>query len=145
MAYDLERFVTAQSPIYAQVLSELRAGRKQSHWMWYIFPQMKGLGKSDMSRYFGIASRFEAINYVAHEMLGPRLRECTALACAASSHSAERIFGAVDAMKFRSSMTLFAETIVDNAIFLSALEMLCGGEPDAATLALLRDKSSCSR
>jgi uncharacterized protein (DUF1810 family) len=108
--FDLARFVAAQAPVYGDVVAELKAGRKASHWMWFIFPQAAGLGTSAMSVRYAIGSRDEARAYLAHPVLGPRLRECTALVeKLAEGGTLEGIFGAVDAMKFRSSMTLFAE------------------------------------
>jgi uncharacterized protein (DUF1810 family) len=107
--FDLQRFVDAQAPVYERVLTELRAGRKTCHWMWFIFPQAAGLGRSAMSERYAIRSDAEARAYLAHPVLGARLRECTALVEAALTKGAtlERIFGGVDAMKFRSSMELF--------------------------------------
>ena len=108
MKFDLERFVEAQDPVYAQVCRELRQGRKQGHWIWFIFPQLKGLGQSFMSNRFGIASAEEAGAYLAHPILGPRLRECTSLVNGVEGASVGEIFGYPDDLKFRSSMTLFA-------------------------------------
>src|ERR1051325_11550840 len=121
--YDLARFVAAQDPQYAQVLNELRAGHKTSHWMWYVFPQIQGLGSSDTSRYYAVASLAEARDYLAHPILGPRLLD--------------EIFGEIDAMKFRSTMTLFHEADAGLAPFREALDKYCGGMGDARTLALL--------
>src|SRR3954454_3991697 len=104
---DLDRFVAAQAPVYATVLAELRAGRKQSHWMWFVFPQLAGLGRSATALFYGIASADEARAYLAHPLLGARLRECLAALSAHEGGSAEAIFGVVDAMKLRSSITLF--------------------------------------
>jgi uncharacterized protein (DUF1810 family) len=105
--FDLERFVEAQAPVYETVLRELRAGRKTTHWTWFIFPQAKGLGRSAMSERYGIGSLDEARAYLAHPVLGPRLRECTELVLAHEGVPLEEILGALDAMKFRSSMELF--------------------------------------
>ena len=106
--FDLNRFVEAQGPVYARVLAELRAGRKESHWMWFIFPQAAGLGRSAMSKRYAIRSAEEARAYLAHPVLGPRLRECTALVeTALKTRTLEEIFGAVDAMKYRSCVELF--------------------------------------
>jgi uncharacterized protein (DUF1810 family) len=135
--FRLERFLEAQKPVYAEVLDELRAGRKSSHWMWFIFPQIQGLGHSSTARYYAIGSLAEAAAYLAHPVLGPRLRECTRLANAVEGRSASRIFGFPDDLKFRSSMTLFARASQDNAEFLEALEKYFGGEPDPATLSRL--------
>jgi uncharacterized protein (DUF1810 family) len=133
--WDLQRFVDAQQPIYAQVLGELRAGRKTSHWMWFIFPQIRGLGSSPMAQHYGIASLDEARAYLAHALLGPRLRECSALVAAVPGRSAHDIFGSPDDMKFRSSMTLFAHAATDKAVFVECLAKYYGGVEDAATLA----------
>ncbi len=132
--FDLERFVEAQASVYGDVLAELRAGRKRSHWMWFVFPQIAGLGFSFMARRFAIASLAEAKAYLAHPVLGARLRECTALVNAVQGRSVDEIFGSPDNMKFRSSMTLFAEAANDKAIFEEALRKYFGGEKDAATL-----------
>jgi len=120
--YDLRRFVQAQEPMFEQVRSELRAGRKQSHWMWFVFPQLKGLGHSWMAGEFGISGRDEAEAYLRHPVLGPRLRECTALVNSIEGRSIERIFGYPDYLKFRSCMTLFANATRDNEVFVSALQ-----------------------
>lgn len=135
--YDLARFLAAQDPQYSQVLDELRTGRKTSHWMWYIFPQILGLGSSDTARFYALASLDEAKAYLAHEVLGPRLRECTALVNNVSQRSIVEIFGSVDAMKFRSSMTLFCEAAGDNEAFRLALTKYFDGKPDERTLAIL--------
>ncbi len=135
--YDLQRFVEAQAPVYARVLGELRAGRKQTHWIWFIFPQIEGLGYSAMAQRFAIASRDEAAAYLAHRVLGARLRECTALVNAIEGRSVHDIFGYPDDMKFHSSMTLFAEASGDAAPFLPALEKYFGGARDGATLTRL--------
>src|ERR1044072_8923887 len=107
--YDLARFVAAQDPQYAQVLNELRAGHKTSHWMWYVFPQIQGLGSSDTSRYYAVASLAEASAYLARPILGPRPPGCTPLVTQAPNRAPDEIFGEIDAMKFRSTMTLFPE------------------------------------
>jgi uncharacterized protein (DUF1810 family) len=135
--YDLQRFVEAQRAVYAQVLGELGAGRKRSHWMWFVFPQIAGLGSSPMARRYAIASRDEAAAYLDHPLLGPRLRECTRLVSAIDGSGIREIFGEPDDMKFRSSMTLFAEATPDNADFLAALDKYFAGARDPATLALL--------
>jgi uncharacterized protein (DUF1810 family) len=135
--YDLQRFVNAQQPVYAQVLSELGGGRKRSHWMWFVFPQIAGLGKSPMAQRYAIASRDEAAAYLDHRLLGPRLRECTRLVHAIDGSGVESIFGTPDDMKFRSSMTLFAEATSDNADFVAALDKYFAGARDPSTLALL--------
>ncbi len=105
--FNLDRFVEAQAPVYAQALAELRSGRKQSHWMWFVFPQLRGLGRSATAQHYGISSAAEARSYLDHQLLGPRLIECTEAVLAHRDQQAEAIFGPVDAMKFRSSMTLF--------------------------------------
>lgn len=135
--YDLQRFVDAQSRDYQQVCEELRAGHKRSHWIWYIFPQMRGLGRSETASYYGIASREEAQAYLAHPVLGARLRECTRLVNQVEHRSVDQIFGYPDNLKFRSSMTLFAATASDKQIFEDALKKYFAGEPDQQTLNLL--------
>lgn len=135
--YNLQRFVDAQEPVYADVCRELRAGQKQSHWIWFIFPQIAGLGRSDTAQRFAIGSVDEAATYLAHPILGPRLRECTRLTLEIEGRTAEEIFGNPDWMKFRSSMTLFAESADDDALFVAALETYFEGEPDEATLGMM--------
>jgi uncharacterized protein (DUF1810 family) len=114
-------------------LRELRAGRKTGHWIWYIFPQLSGLGRSEMSRFYGIASLDEARSYLDHPVLGARLRECVSAVLATSGVSADQIFGSLDAMKVRSSMTLFHRAASDEPLFLEVLERFYGGVADAAT------------
>jgi uncharacterized protein (DUF1810 family) len=133
-AYDLQRFVDAQAPVYQRVVAELRQGRKQSHWMWFIFPQIKGLGSSTTANKFAIASRAEAQAYLDHPILGPRLRECARLVTAVPQRSIEDILGYPDDLKFRSSMTLFAIAAADNKDFTDALDKFYGGKADPATL-----------
>jgi uncharacterized protein (DUF1810 family) len=135
--FNLQRFVEAQDFIYEQVRAELAAGRKRTHWMWFVFPQIAGLGSSHRAQRYAISSRAEAAAYLAHPELGPRLRECTRLVTATSGRSIHDIFGSPDDMKFHSSMTLFAQATSDNADFLAALDKYFGGERDAATLARL--------
>jgi uncharacterized protein (DUF1810 family) len=135
--FDLERFVLAQEPVMTQVRTELKAGRKTTHWMWFVFPQLAGLGLSHRTRFYGIASLDEARAYVAHPVLGPRLVDCTELVNAVEGRSAHAIFGSPDDMKFHSSMTLFALTAPDEAAFLTALERCFGGRQDERTLDLL--------
>ena len=135
--FDLERFVAAQAGIYGQALAELQAGRKQSHWMWFVFPQLAGLGRSPTAIFYAIASAAEARAYLAHPLLGARLRECTSAVLAHRGRSAEAIFGAVDAMKLRSSMTLFEAVAADPAPFASLLDAFFDAERDPATLNLL--------
>ena len=135
--FKLERFVDAQAPVYQQVRRELIAGRKQSHWMWFIFPQIAGLGQSPMSIRFAIASLDEARAYLAHPALGPRLRECARLALDVAGKTARDIFGSIDEIKFRSSMTLFAKAATDEDVFQRCLAKYFAGELDPATLARL--------
>jgi uncharacterized protein (DUF1810 family) len=132
---DLERFVEAQSSAYEQVKRELRAGRKQSHWMWFIFPQIAGLGRSLMAQRYAIASLDEAARYLDHPVLGPRLRECTRLVNEVEGRAIGEIFGYPDDRKFHSSMTLFARAGKDREAFREALAKYFGGEEDAATVA----------
>jgi len=135
--FDLQRFVDAQEPIYGTVIEELTAGRKRSHWMWFIFPQLRGLGSSPTAVRFAISSVDEARAYLDHELLGARLRECAGLVARIEGRSAEEIFGWPDDMKLRSSMTLFAHAADDHAEFVAVLEKFYGGEEDPATLARL--------
>jgi uncharacterized protein (DUF1810 family) len=135
--FDLQRFVDAQERTYDTVIGELTAGRKRSHWMWFIFPQLRGLGSSPTAVRFAISSADEARAYLAHELLGPRLRECARLASRIDGRSAEEIFGWPDDLKLRSSMTLFARAADDSADFVAVLEKFYGGEEDPATLARL--------
>lgn len=135
--YDLQRFVNAQNQVYNEVCSELRDGYKRSHWMWFIFPQIEGLGHSFMARKFAISSRMEAEAYLKHPILGSRLRECTQLVTLVEGRSIGDIFGHIDSMKFRSSMTLFTHTTSDNEVFKDALKKYFGGEFDRSTLGRL--------
>ncbi|HXS20323.1 MAG TPA: DUF1810 domain-containing protein [Steroidobacteraceae bacterium] len=130
----LERFVQAQDPVIDRVLAELSAGHKASHWMWFVFPQIQGLGRSPTAQRFAISSRAEAEAYLRHVVLGARLRECTRLVNAVDGRSVEEIFGHPDYLKFRSSMTLFAHAAADNQIFLDALRKYFGGEEDPLTV-----------
>ena len=132
--YHLERFVTAQRDVYPDVLAELRAGRKRSHWMWFIFPQLEGLGRSPTAVRYAIKSRAEAEAYLKHPVLGARLRECTRLVNSHDNVSAYAIFGDPDDLKFRSCMTLFARINPDETIFAEALQAFFKGEPDPATI-----------
>ncbi len=136
MDHDLDRFVAAQDGVYPQALAELRRGTKRSHWMWFVFPQVAGLGHSAMARTYAIAGADEAKAYLAHPVLGARLIEATAAVIAARG-SAEAILGGIDAVKLRSSMTLFAEVAENPAPFRAALDRFFGGAEDPATLALL--------
>lgn len=132
--FDLQRFVEAQNPCFERVRSELREGKKRGHWIWFIFPQIKGLGHSPMAQKFAISSRDEAAAYLAHPILGPRLRECSELVNSIEGRSIGEIFGSPDDLKFRSCMTLFAHTKQDNQIFVDALQKYCAGKPDPLTL-----------
>ena len=120
--YDLQRFVDAQNPVFDQVRAELRAGRKRSHWMWFVFPQIRGFGNSPMAQKYAISSRAEAEAYLDHPILGPRLHECTHLVNAVEGHGIGEIFGFPDELKFRSSMTLFAHATSDNKPFTDAVD-----------------------
>jgi uncharacterized protein (DUF1810 family) len=136
-SFDLERFVTAQAAVFETVLAELRAGRKRSHWMWFVFPQLRGLGQSSTALFYGIASLKEARAYLAHSLLGPRLELCTRIVLGGEGPSLHAIFGSPDDMKFRSCMTLFSLATGDPANpFRQALDHCCGGRPDERTLAL---------
>jgi uncharacterized protein (DUF1810 family) len=131
--FNLQRFVDAQSPIFDQVCSELRDGAKRGHWMWFTFPQIKGLGYSQLARKFAISSREEAKAYVEHPILGPRLIECTKLVNLIEGRAIEQIFGYPDDLKFRSCITLFANA-TGNQIFVDALAKYFNGKSDPATL-----------
>jgi uncharacterized protein (DUF1810 family) len=135
--FDLQRFVDAQDRVYDRVLAELRAGAKRSHWIWFIFPQLSGLGSSSTAKLFGIKSLGEARAFLVHPVLGPRLRECTRLAASIEGRSVDEIFGWPDNLKVRSSMTLFAQATDDNADFRAVLEKFYGGQQDPRTLELL--------
>jgi uncharacterized protein (DUF1810 family) len=135
--FDLERFVEAQDAVYASVLEELRRGRKTGHWMWFVFPQVAGLGRSAMSERYAIRSLEEARAYVVHPTLGPRLRECAGLAAAIPDRSAEEVFGSIDARKLRSSMTLFRLADPDEPVFTEVLDRYFEGGTDPATEAIL--------
>jgi uncharacterized protein (DUF1810 family) len=134
MQASLDRFVQAQGPVIERVMAELCAGCKTSHWMWFVFPQIQGLGRSPMARHFAIASRAEAEAYLQHPLLGPRLRECTRLVNEVAGRSIGEIFGYPDYLKFRSCMTLFANVTADNQVFVDALRKYFGGGHDPATL-----------
>src|SRR4051794_22587438 len=137
-AHSLERFLVAQEGVHDQALREVRAGRKESHWMWFVYPQLRGLGRSEVSRFFGIASLEEAVAYLAHGTLGRRLREAATAALAAPPDlSADDVFGSIDAMKLRSSMTLFHRAAPDEQVFQRVLDRFFEGQHDEATLALL--------
>ena len=132
--HNLQRFVDAQNPVYARVLDELRAGQKTSHWMWFVFPQIAGLGASPMARKFAIASLAEARAYLGHPVLGPRLEECTRLVLAAKHRPIDDILGYPDDLKFRSSMTLFSRATDESTAFNEALDQFFDGQPDQRTL-----------
>lgn len=132
--FRLERFIAAQNPVFHCVLSELEAGTKTGHWMWFIFPQIRGLGRSPISIEYAISSREEAKAYLQHPVLGPRLKECARLVLLVEGRSAHEIFDSPDDIKFRSSMTLFAEVSQDDDIFKRALLKYFNGEPDPLTL-----------
>ena len=135
--YDLRRFVDAQDRVYDTVLAELRAGAKRSHWIWFVFPQLQGLGHSATAVRYGISSLDEARAYLAHPVLGPRLGECARLVARIDGRSADDIFGWPDNLKMRSSMTLFARATDDNAEFRAVLDKFYDGEDDPATVELL--------
>jgi uncharacterized protein (DUF1810 family) len=132
--HDLQRFVDAQNPVFEQVCAELREGRKKGHWMWFIFPQLKGLGHSETAAKFAITSRQEAETYLKHPVLGPRLRTCSRLVTMVEGRSIEQIFGYPDDLKFHSSMTLFASVTSDNQLFKDALQKYFAGELDPLTI-----------
>ena len=137
----LERFVVAQESVYPAVEAELRNGRKRTHWMWFVFPQLRGLGSSERAQTYGIASLGEAQAYLAHPLLGRRLRACTVLVLAVRDRSLHEIFGSPDDAKFRSSMSLFAlASSAGDSVFHTALERYCDGKLDEATVALLSSR-----
>jgi uncharacterized protein (DUF1810 family) len=144
-SFDLDRFVAAQAPVYAAALQELRRGRKASHWMWFIFPQLAGLGRSPTAQHFAIRSLGEARAYLAHPILGERLRTATEAVLEHGGTPAETIFGSVDAMKLRSSMTLFARAADDPALFEEAISRFFGGEEDLETIRLLNAAGDAER
>ena len=135
MTFDLDRFVRAQAPVIEQAKRELAAGSKRTHWMWFVFPQLRGLGRSGMAQHYGLDGAAEARAYLAHEALGPRLVECTGLVNQVEGKTALQIFGSPDEMKFRSCMTLFAT--LQRAPFDRALQRYYGGEGDRLTLEML--------
>jgi uncharacterized protein (DUF1810 family) len=134
--FDLARFVAAQESVYPAALAELRAGRKRSHWMWFIFPQIAGLGFSAMAHRYAITGRAEAEAYLVHALLGPRLVACTQAVLAVNGKSLRDIFGVPDDLKFASSMTLF-DAVAPNSVFADALDRYCAGQRDDATLTRL--------
>ena len=135
--YNLQRFLSAQEKNFDRVLLELNRGRKTGHWMWYIFPQLKGLGRSSTAAFYAIQSKDEAIAYLNHPVLGPRLLECTKAVNAHDKLTAEHIFGYPDYLKFRSCMTLFEKIANNETLFSEALDKFYGGEPDERTLSIL--------
>ncbi|HEY1943435.1 MAG TPA: DUF1810 domain-containing protein, partial [Roseiarcus sp.] len=135
--FGLERFVTAQAPVFETALAELQAGRKRTHWMWFVFPQLRGLGMSPTAQFFGLSSLAEARAYLAHPLLGERLRRCCEAVLALGTTNLFAIFGSPDDMKFRSSMTLFACASDKEPLFRAALDRYCQGRMDERTLALL--------
>ena len=135
--FDLERFVQAQQAVYAAVCAELHAGTKRSHWMWFIFPQLKGLGSSPSAQHYGLASLTEARAYLDHPLLGARLRECTRRLLLLEGRSAAAIFGYPDELKLRSCLTLFERAAPQEELFSEALSKYYGGKPDPRTLELL--------
>jgi uncharacterized protein (DUF1810 family) len=136
--FDLQRFVDAQNPIFDRVSEELRAGRKRTHWMWFVFPQLAGLGNSAMAARYAISGKAEAEAYFVHEILGPRLRQCTRLVNEVGGRSVHEIFGYPDDLKFHSSMTLFTQTAPREMLFADALQKYFASQPDGPTLALLQ-------
>lgn len=138
--FDLDRFVQAQEGVYSRALEEIHRGRKTSHWMWFIFPQIAGLGSSAMARRYAISSVAEARAYLAHPLLGPRLRSCAEAVAALAERSAADVFGSPDDVKLRSSLTLFEDADPDALVFGAALKALCDGRRDEATLAKIRPR-----
>ena len=142
--HDLQRFVEAQRPVHAQALAELRAGRKTTHWMWFVFPQLRGLGRSTTAHHYGIDCLAEARAYLAHPVLGARLRDAVDALLGVHGRSAGEIFGSPDDLKLRSSLTLFGKAAPDETRFAAALERYFDGERDPATLALLRNADAAA-
>ncbi|AMY21561.1 DUF1810 domain-containing protein [Rhodococcus fascians] len=138
--YDLQRFVDAQDPVWNVVVKELKAGRKQTHWMWFVFPQLAGLGRSATAQHFGIADLTEAELYLSHEVLGPRLKKAAQLTLAVEGSTVDEIFGFPDNLKLHSSMTLFAEATKGQSVFVEVLQKYFSGEFDGATLDLLDER-----
>ena len=134
---DLERFVAAQDPVWDRVRAELARGRKASHWMWFVFPQLAGLGSSSTARAYALSGLDEAQAYLAHPVLGPRLREAAELAAAVEGRTASEVFGYPDDLKLRSSMTLFARAASQDPVFTAVLDRYFGGDPDPRTIELL--------
>ena len=143
--YDLNRFVSAQEGSYQQALSELKRGRKQSHWMWYVFPQLDGLGSSPTAKFYSIKSEDEARAYLEHPVLGPRLAECAEAILAIDGESATAILGSPDDLKLKSCATLFARVSAPGSVFERILDKFYAGERDAATLRLLTSEERFSK
>jgi uncharacterized protein (DUF1810 family) len=137
LQFDLQRFVDAQARVYDTALAELRAGRKRTHWIWFVFPQLAELGRSPTARHYGISGLAEARAYLAHDVLSTRLRECSAVVAATTGRSIEDVFGFPDYLKVRSSMTLFARATADNREFVEVLDTFYAGEGDPETVRLL--------
>lgn len=135
--FQLHRFVAAQAGVHEIALAELRQGRKRTHWMWFVFPQLAGLGRSDMATFYGLGSLAEARAYLDHDVLGPRLEAATRAVLGHADRDLGRIFGAPDDLKFRSSMTLFARARPGRSVYADALDVFCGGTEDPATVRLL--------
>jgi len=135
---NLDRFVAAQAPVYTRALAEQTAGRKQSHWMWFVFPQLAGLGRSPMAQHYALHSLDEARSYLAHPLLGARLKECTGTVLSVTGKTAHEIFDTPDDLKFHSSMTLFSRAAPDEPLFCNALDKYFGGKEDALTLQKLQ-------
>ena len=142
MPHDLDRFLAAQQGAYAGALEELRQGRKTGHWIWFVFPQLAGLGRSEMSRYYAISSLDEARAYLVHPVLGARLRECATAVLATKGRTAVEIFGSIDAVKVRSCMTLFRRAAPDDPVFATVLDRFYETRPDETTDALLGSSSA---
>jgi uncharacterized protein (DUF1810 family) len=140
--FDLNRFASAQAPVYTDVLAELRNGRKQTHWMWYIFPQIDGLGNSATTKHYAIKSRGEAQAYLQHPVLGARLRECTEIVLRLEGRPISEIFLYPDDLKLRSSMTLFAAITTPDSVFAQLLTKCFAGKPDKRTLEMLESMKS---
>ncbi len=141
--FNLQRFMQAQAPVFDTVVNELRAGRKRTHWIWFIFPQLRGLGHSSLAQFYGVGSLDEARAYLEHAQLGPNLRLCTETVLAVVGRSLNAIFGSPDDLKFRSSMTLFAVAADEpDSVFRRALERYCDGNADGQTLALLEGQEA---
>lgn len=137
--YNLSRFVEAQAPVFSGVMDELRAGRKTTHWMWFVFPQLQGLGRTEMAARFALSGVAEACAYLQHEVLGPRLEACVTTVLQHRDRSAEQIFGSPDDLKFRSCLTLFMTAQPKSTLYSRALDQFYSGEPDPKTLLLLGD------